>query len=85
MHNSRHLAGATGYKTQRHSPFFPMMVHGIVTGEVNLTLLNLAAVDSCEQVEEAMEDAIARRLTSVRKLDWFLSRASGRACRGRTS
>jgi very-short-patch-repair endonuclease/flavin-binding protein dodecin len=82
MHNSRHLAGTTVYKTQRPSPFFPTMVHGIVTGEVNLTLLNLAAVDSCEQVEEAMEDAIARRLTSVRKLDWFLSRAGGRGVSG---
>jgi very-short-patch-repair endonuclease len=82
MHNRRHLDGATVHKTHRPSPFFPTMVHGIVTGEVNLTLLDLAAVDSCERLEEAMEDAMARRLTSLRKLDWFLSRAGGRGVSG---
>ena len=82
MHNRRRLDGATVHRTHRTPPFFPTMVHGIVTAEVCLTLLNLAAVDSCERVEEAMEDAIARRLTSVRKLDWFLSRAGGRGVAG---
>jgi len=68
--------------TRRQPPFFPVVIDGLVTSEVNLTLLDLAAIDSIERVDEALDDALARRLTSVRKLEWFLTRACGNGRRG---
>ncbi len=82
MHNKRRIDGAILHKTDRQPPFFPIVIGGLVTADVNLTLLDLAAIDSIDRVEEAMEDAIARRLTSVRKLEWFLTRACGSGKRG---
>jgi very-short-patch-repair endonuclease len=84
MHNRRRIDGAILHKTNRYPPFFPIQVEGLTTADVNLTLLDLAAVDPIERVEEAMEDAIARRITSVRKVEWFLTRAAGRGVQGST-
>jgi predicted transcriptional regulator of viral defense system len=83
MHR-RIINGVIVHKTKRYPPFFPISVEGVTTADVNLTLLDLAAVDAIERVEEAMEDALARRLTSVRKLEWFLTRAAGRGVQGST-
>jgi very-short-patch-repair endonuclease len=44
--------------------------------------LNLAAVDWPTRVEEALDDALARKLTTVVKLNWFLSRSGGRGSPG---
>jgi very-short-patch-repair endonuclease len=82
MHNTRAIKGIDLHMTKRCPPFLPVLLDGITTADVNTTILDLASVDPIERVEDAMEDALARRLTSIRKLEWFVTRAAGRGIRG---
>ncbi|MGZ4138255.1 MAG: DUF559 domain-containing protein [Actinomycetota bacterium] len=46
------------------------------------TLLDLASLASIEVVEEALDDALRRRLASISRLRWHLGESAGRGRRG---
>lgn len=46
------------------------------------TLMDLAAIEPRERVEDALDDALRRRLVSVAKLRWFLETHAGRGRKG---
>jgi very-short-patch-repair endonuclease len=82
VRDRRKVAGATVFRASQVPYFRFVRIGSFVVAEVNLTLLNLAAVDQPAQVEEALDDAVARNLTSVAKLDWFLTRCAGKGVPG---
>jgi very-short-patch-repair endonuclease len=78
VRDRRELPGATIFRASKAPYFQCVRLGSLVVGDVNMTLLNLAAVDSSARVEEAFDDALARKLTTAAKLEWFLSRSGGR-------
>jgi very-short-patch-repair endonuclease len=82
VRDRRELPGATTFRASK-APYFQFARFGpLVVADVNVTLLNLAAVEPSARVEEALDDALARNLTTVAKLDWLLSRSGGRGTPG---
>lgn len=48
------------------------VLHGIRVTNPTRTLIDLAAVETAEALEEALDDALRRRLTTIPRLEWRL-------------
>lgn len=78
---TRRLRPPTGvvvHLASRLQPYDRTRIGPIVSTTAARTLLDLGGVADIERVEEALEDALKRRLTTIAALEWELKQEGGR-------
>lgn len=79
---ARGIAGAITHRVTALEPVDVTRLHGFPVTTVARTLLDIAAVVPCETVEEALDDALRRRLVTMPFLRWRLGTWGGHGRRG---
>ena len=77
--------GVIAHKTRSLLPCDRTVVRGIPSTEVVRTLIDLGDVLSEDELEEALDRALAKRLTSLPRIDWRLRRMPEKGHRGSAS